>query len=106
MASQIELIEYICSQMGGLGNVRYRQMFGDYMIYLNEKPIVLVCDNIAYVRRHPAIAELMCQSEIGIPYEGAKEHYIIDPGHKNHLMQVLTILEEVLPLPKTRKKKL
>ncbi len=29
--------------MKDLGNVRYWKMFGDYMIYLNEKPIFLRC---------------------------------------------------------------
>lgn len=50
MASNIEFIEFICSQLEDLGCVRYRKMFGDYMVYLNEKPIILVCDDIAYTR--------------------------------------------------------
>ena len=58
MASNIDFIEFICSQIKGIGTVRYRKMFGDYMIYLNEKPIILVCDNIAYVKKHPSIANL------------------------------------------------
>ncbi len=52
------------------------------MIYLNERPVILVCDNTTYVKKHPAIEELMRESETGIPYEGAKEYYIIDAGHK------------------------
>lgn len=102
MASDIEFIEYICSQMEDLGSVSCRKMFGDYMIYLNGKPVILACDNIAYIKKHPAIVELMSDSETGIPYDGAKEHYIIDAGHKNHFIQVLAILEEVLPLPKKK----
>lgn len=47
MASNIEFIEFISSQLEDLGYVRCRKMFGDYMIYLDEKPIILVCDNIS-----------------------------------------------------------
>lgn len=100
MANEMEFIEYVVTQMEDLGNVRYRKMFGDCMIYLNERPVILVCDNTTYVKKHPAIEELMRESETGIPYEGAKEYYIIDAGHKKHFTQVLSILEEVLPLPK------
>jgi TfoX/Sxy family transcriptional regulator of competence genes len=104
MASEMEFIEYVVTQMEDLGNVRYRKMFGDCMIYLNERPVILVCDNTTYVKKHPAIEELVRESETGIPYEGAKEYYIIDAGHKKHFTQVLSILEEVLPLPKKRPK--
>lgn len=87
MASEMEFIEYVVTQMEDLGNVRYRKMFGDCMIYLNERPVILVCDNTTYVKKHPAIEELMRESETGIPYEGAKEYYIIDAGHKNILLR-------------------
>lgn len=105
MASNIDFIEFICSQIKGIGTVRYRKMFGDYMIYLNEKPIILVCDNIAYVKKHPSIANLMQDSEAGIPYNGAKEHYILDVEHKHPLIDVISTLEKVLPLPKEKKVK-
>ena len=52
MASNIEFVEFVSSQLEKLGIVRYRKMFGDYMVYVNEKPTVLICDNIAYVKKH------------------------------------------------------
>ena len=103
MASNIDFIEFICSQIKGIGTVRYRKMFGDYMIYLNEKPIILVCDNIAYVKKHPSIANLMQDCEIGIPYNGAKEHYILDVEHRHTLVDAISTLEKVLPFPKEKK---
>ena len=51
MASNIEYVEFVCSRLSDLGTVRYRKMFGDYLVYLNEKPIILVCDNIAYAKK-------------------------------------------------------
>ena len=70
MACTVEIIEFVCMQLAEAGEVRSRKMFGDYMIYVNEKPVVLACDNIAYVKVHPAIADLMTDAEKGFPYEG------------------------------------
>ena len=83
MATRVELVEFICSRLQKLGIVRYRKMFGDYMVYLNEKPVILVCDNIAYVKKHSGIAGIMENAETGIPYNGAKEHYILDVDHED-----------------------
>lgn len=69
MASNIEFVEFVCSQLQELGHIRYRKMFGDYMVYVNEKPVILLCDNIAYVKILPEIEVLMSEAETGIPYE-------------------------------------
>lgn len=105
MACRIDFIEFVCSQIEGLGTVRYRKMFGDYMIYLNEKPVILACDDIAYVKKHPSIIEMMQDAESGVPYDGAKEHYILDVEHKQPLLTVISCLEKVLPYPKKKVKK-
>lgn len=104
MASNIAYIEFVCSKLSSFGIVRYRKMFGDYMVYLNEKPIILVCDNIAYVKQHPSITEMMENAETGIPYEGAKEHYILDVEHEEPMQTVIKTLEKILPYPKKRTK--
>lgn len=105
MATRVELVEFICSRLQKLGIVRYRKMFGDYMVYLNEKPVILVCDNIAYVKKHPGIAGIMENAETGIPYNGAKEHYILDVDHEDSLLKVVGALEKILPYPGEKKRK-
>ncbi len=105
MACTVEFIEFVCTQLAEAGEVHSRKMFGDYMIYINEKPVVLACDNIAYVKIHPAIADLMTDAEKGFPYEGAKEHYILDIEHKREAVKVVRVLEQALPYSKAKKKK-
>lgn len=70
-----------------------------------KKPVILVCDNIAYVKKHESIAGLMEDAETGIPYDGAKEYYILDVEHRHPLLEVISILEKVLPYPKKKKTK-
>lgn len=42
MASNIEFVEFICSQLQELGHIRFRKMFGDYMVYVNEKLLLML----------------------------------------------------------------
>ena len=105
MATRVDLVEFICSRVQKLGIVRCRKMFGDYMVYLNEKPVILLCDNIAYVKKHPGIAGIMENAETGIPYNGAKEHYILDVDHEDSLLKVVGALEKILPYPGEKKRK-
>ena len=48
MPSNPDYIEFVCEQIRSTGDIRYRKMFGEYMIYLNDKPLFLVCDNTVY----------------------------------------------------------
>ena len=41
MASNIEFVEFICYQLQELGHIRFRKMFGDYMVYVNEKLLLM-----------------------------------------------------------------
>lgn len=106
MSSTLTFIQYVCEQVQDTGAVRYRKMFGDYMIYINDKPLLLVCDNVVYVKKLPILAPWMEHAESGIPYEGTKEHYILDIEDKETAAQVIAALEKVTPLPRSAKKKL
>ncbi len=105
MACTEDYINFVCTQLEGVGQVRAKRMFGEWGIYVDEKMVMMVCDNIAYVRQVPEIAELMRDAECGFPYPGAKEHYILDVDHRDQVRQVAKVLAEVLPYPKSRKKK-
>lgn len=105
MACKEEFIEHLCNQIDNAGFVRYRKMFGEYMIYVDEKAVILACDNHAFVKIHPAIEHLMKDAERGYPYDGAREHYILDDTNRELCVKVTKILAEVLPYPKKKKKK-
>lgn len=36
MASSAGFAAYICEQLEGTGAVRFRKMFGEYMVYVND----------------------------------------------------------------------
>jgi hypothetical protein len=47
----------------------------------------------------------MTEAEKGVPYSGAKEHYVLDIDSKGFVRDVVAALLPVIPLPKPRKKK-
>ena len=105
MATTVDFIEYVCGQIEGAGAVRHKKMFGEYMVYVNDKPVLLVCDNTVFVKILPCLDALMQDAEKGHPYNGAKEHYILDIDNAELSLAVAAALEPVTPLPKPRKKK-
>lgn len=106
MATTVDFIEYVCEQINGVGNIRYKKMFGEYMVYVNDKPVLLVCDNTVYVKKLDELKEMLNLADTGNPYDGAKEHYVLDIDNAQLSKEVVLILEEIISIPKPRKKKI
>lgn len=104
MATAIDFIEFVCEQIQSTGEVRYKKMFGEFMVYVNDKPVLLVCDNTVYVKMLPCLEKQMEKEAKGFPYKGAKEHYILDIDNKEFSEEIVTLLESVSVVPKPRKK--
>lgn len=79
-------------------------MFGEYMVYVNSKPVIIVCDNTAFVKKLPCIEEMMKEAKTGYPYNGAKEHYLLDIDNSDFCKTIIKEVEKVTPIPKARKK--
>ena len=103
MATNASFVEYVCEQIQEAGNVNSKKMFGEYMVYVNLKPLLLICDNTVFVKKLDAMLELLNGAECGFPYKGAKEHYILDIDNRELALEVVRILNEITPLPKPKK---
>ena len=104
MATKKEYIEWVVETLkSDFPDITYRPMMGEYIAYINGKPLITVCDNTVYVKIHDNIIALMSDAEVGYPYDGARLHYILDIEDKETAVLVLTELEKVTPLKKPRK---
>lgn len=100
-----DFIDYVCEQVRESGTVRWRKMFGEYMIYVNDKPLFLVCDDTVYIKMKEEVKDLLREAETGYPYPGAKEHYLLDVDDKPLCLRVARLLEAVTAVPKPKKDK-
>ena len=88
MASSQEYLDYVRAQADGPWTLRARKMFGDWMVYADDRPILLVCDNTVFIKCLPAVEPVMQGAQRGVPYGGA-----------------IAALLPVTPLPKKRSRK-
>lgn len=105
MATSKEYIEFVTESVQGFEDVRYKKMFGEYIVYVDERPVLLVCDNTVFVKMLPEIAALMESVETGFPYDGAKEHYVLDIENAPLVSDVIRELVKITPVPKKKTKK-
>jgi TfoX N-terminal domain. len=80
-------------------------MFGEYMVYVRDKPLFIVCDDTVYVKELDCIQPLMEHAEKGFPYEGAKECYVVDIDDTELLEKLVPVLEAHIPVPVKRNRK-
>ena len=90
MATSPEFMEYVVEQIAGCGEIRYRKMFGEYLVY---------------VKMLDTIREEMAEAESAAPYEGAPEYYILDIDNGDFSRRIVSLLEPVTPYPKKKRRK-
>ena len=109
MASSQEFIEFVQDQIINAGDIQYKKMFGEYMVYCGIKPVLLVCDDTVFVKQLPDVLQKFTEHGItpdcGFPYRGAKEHYILDIENTDLSIEMVQLLESILPAPKPKKPK-
>jgi TfoX/Sxy family transcriptional regulator of competence genes len=104
MASSLDYVQYIEERLSPYYHVTYRKMFGEYMIYIESKPIILVCDDQAYLKIHPTTTPLLVNNETGYPYKGAKLHYLLDIDDLTTTKKAIDALwPEIIVKPKKKK---
>mgnify|MGYP003387174438 CR=1 FL=1 len=106
MATAPETIDDLLALLKPIGGATAKKMFGEYCIYLDDKPVALVCDDCLYVKvTEPgrAMGKNIAESP---PYSGAKPHleYPIDSwGNGRHLCELLRATHAALPAKAARK---
>ncbi len=106
MATSADYIEFTLEQLKSFGAIRAKKMFGEFMIYINDKPIFLVCDNTVFLKAHSEVEQIMKHAQTAFPYKGAtKEYYIVDIEDAKLCKKLIDILEPILKVPKKKVKK-
>ncbi len=104
MASSKQYLEFVLEQLSGLGEITYKAMMGEYIIYYRGKIVGGIYDDRFLVKNTKAAREKMPDAPLELPYEGAKEMLLVeDIDSREFLEELLAAMYEELPAPKKRK---
>ncbi len=105
MATTKDYMEFIMDQLAELNfEFRYRKMFGEYCVYANDKPILLVCENTVFVKIVPYLETIMQEAPVSEAYPGSKNYYILDIEDSALVKPVIELLEHHSLVPVKRKR--
>ena len=104
MASSKTYLNYILDQLSGVDGITFRQMMGEYILYVNGRIFGGIYDDRFLVRPTGSVRAMMPDAELEIPYEGAKEMLMVDNvDSREFLTQLLYAMYDELPALKKGK---
>ena len=105
MASSKEYLDFILEQLSGVDGITYKQMMGEYILYINGRIFGGIYDDRFLVKPTKSAMALMPDADMELPYEGAKEMLLVDNvDNRDFLTRLLTAMYDELPAPKPKKK--
>lgn len=102
MSTRPETLDFLLDQLGELPGLRTRRMFGEYCVYVDDKPVAFVCDDQLYVKPTPAGQALLPEPVWGKFYDKAKPHLLLSADRwddRDLLRALLMATAEALPRP-------
>lgn len=104
MASSKVYLDFIIEQLSEVGEVTYKPMMGEYIIYYRGKIVGGIYDDRLLVKPVKAAVSLMPDATYELPYEGAKEMLLVeDVDNKEFLTKLIVAMYDELPAPKKKK---
>ena len=72
MSTRPETLAFLLDQLGDWPGLRTRRMFGEYCVYVDDKPVAFVRDDLLFVKPTPAGQALMQPPVWGRFYDKAR----------------------------------
>lgn len=89
MPSDKEYLNYILDQLPQTGEVTYRPMMGEYIIYYRGKIVGGIYDDRFLLKPLHSAKELMPEAAEEKPYEGAKTMLLADNTDDREFLEIL-----------------
>lgn len=104
MASSKEYLDFILEQLSELDDISYRAMMGEFIIYYRGKVVGGIYDNRFLVKPTKSALIMMPNTEMELPYDGAKEMLLVDDvDNREFLTELLAAMYSELSAPKIKK---
>lgn len=106
MSSTKAYLDFVLEQLTEVGDISYRPMMGEYIIYCQGKVVGGIYDDRFLVKQTKASKRLLSDASLELPYEGAKEMLLVDNlEDKDFLRELLESMALELPAVKPKRKK-
>lgn len=103
MASSKDFLAFLLDQLSGLGEVTYKAMMGEFIIYYRGKIVGGIFDDSFLVKNIPAAAAMLPDAELTLPYEGGTPMLLVDDvDNREFLAGLLRAMYPELPDPKRK----
>jgi len=89
MSSTREYLDFIMDQLSELGEVSYRAMMGEYVIYYRGKVVAGIYDDRFLVKPTPGARKILPNAPMEIPYPGGKAMIMIEDIENLDLLRTL-----------------
>ena len=106
MASSKEYLEFILEQLSDSGEIGYRAMMGEFIIYYRGRIIGGIYDNRLLVKPVKAVIDYMMPVSVyEQPYDGAREMLLVEEiENKEFLTGLFKAMYDDLPELKPKRK--
>ena len=103
MASTKEYLDFVLDQLSQLGDISYKAMMGEFIIYYRGKIVGGIYDNRFLVKNVKSARDKMPHAELELPYEGSKQMLMVDDiENKDFLRELFDAMYDELPEPKKK----
>ncbi len=103
MASSKEYLRSVLDRLSSAGDVSYRAMMGEFVVYFRGKVVGGIYDDRFLVKLTDSSRRLMPSAPLELPYEGAKEMLRVDDEISGvFLKELLNATFDELPIPKKK----
>ena len=103
MASDRSYLDYILEQLSGAGEISFRPMMGEYVLYCAGKVIGGIYDDRFLVKPTKSARAMMPDAILEPPYDGAKDMILVDKVEdREFLAELVRALYGELPAPKKK----
>ena len=89
MASSKDYLIYVLELLHEVGDISYKKMMGEYILYKNDVIFGGIYDNRFLVKPVKAALEMMPDAERQLPYDGAKEMLLVEDVEDRELLKKL-----------------
>jgi len=90
MASSVDYLEYVLELTRKVGNVTYKKMMGEFLLYSGGVLFGGVYDNRFLIKKTPSVASIGLEEEL--PYDGAKPMLLVDSEDAEEIKELVEMV--------------